>query len=1079
MSAWRGHALLFLWATRLLAAAGTLAALAVAPSSAAAADAPQWRIVSTTNPTNFVPGHTSEPQLVVVATNVGGAATDGSLVTLGDSLPSQYSATAITGYSAYRSGNGFNGKGFGESLMGCSTPPSLVCSYSRPVDPGDALIMTIRLGPVTSPIAEAANSASVSGGGAAEASVTEPLLTNETPAKFGPTPGSLLAATSTSQAGAHPNVTTAFTLNTSQANEAAGYPKDVRFDLPPGLIGSTVGMPRCPISRVIEQLRNPNGCPADAMVGTAIVTLSEGAESGFNQTLVVPIYNIAPGSGEPAAFAFNAYFFPARLDTSVSADGDYAVRVTAGGLAESAQTLSAQVTFWGVPADHSGPGADKSLYNLLGGGSFGGPNPSQQRVAFLTNPQQCSEPLSASMSTDSWSNPGAFISSEPASMGKLTGCAHLSLHSSFTMLPDTLEAGAPAGYSLDLNVPQNTDPDGLATPNVKGVRLTLPAGTVVSPSVAGGLSACPDTLFGLHSGVPGNCPREAQIGTVEVKTPPLRLPLQGELYVAEPRCAPCTPEDAHAGRMVRLFLQVLGEGESPILVKLEGSGSIDQRTGQIKTTFENNPQLPFDRLKLKLNGGPRAPLANPRTCGAVATSLDLTPWSSPFTSDSTPTHAFEINQGCFGAQFNPSFVAGTTNIQAGAYSPFTLSFGRTDRDEFLGGLETRVPPGLLGKLSAVTLCKEPQAAQGTCGPDSLIGHVQVLTGPGSNPLLVTGGQVFLTDPYKGAPFGLSILVPAVAGPYTLAGTTGKGTVVVRASVNVDATDAHLTVRSDPLPTTLDGVPLQLKVVGATIDRTEFTFNPTNCTKLAVTGTLSSSEHASAAVSSPFQVANCATLPFTPKFTVLTQARTSKTNGASLHVKVASGPGQANIAKVKVDLPRQLPSRLTTLQKACPDAKFNANPASCPAGSLVGTAVAHTPILKNPLTGPAYLVSHAAAAFPDLEIVLQGEGITLVLDGNTDIKKGITSSTFATVPDAPISTFDLVLPGGPHSALGSNLPVRAKWSLCGQGLAMPTAITGQNGAVIKQTTKIDVSGCPKHKARKAKFTKHPKSRRKHR
>jgi hypothetical protein len=109
-------------------------------------------------------------------------------------------------------------------------------------------------------------------------------------------------------------------------------------------------------------------------------------------------------------------------------------------------------------------------------------------------------------------------------------------------------------------------------------------------------------------------------------------------------------------------------------------------------------------------------------------------------------------------------------------------------------------------------------------------------------------------------------------------------------------------------------------------------------------------------------------------------------------------------------------------------------------------------------------------------VLQGEGIRLDLIGNTDIKKGITISTFNAVPDAPVSTFDLVLPEGPHSVLGANLPAKTKGSLCRQILTMPTLITGQNGAVIKQTIRIAVSGCPKHKARKAAWPKRAKRKR---
>jgi hypothetical protein len=316
------------------------------------------------------------------------------------------------------------------------------------------------------------------------------------------------------------------------------------------------------------------------------------------------------------------------------------------------------------------------------------------------------------------------------------------------------------------------------------------------------------------------------------------------------------------------------------------------------------------------------------------------------------------------------------------------------------------------------------------------------------------------------------VVPAKAGPYTLTGTNGTGSVVVRSTINIDPTTSALTVTSDPLPTILDGIPLQLKIVNVTIDRPGFTFNPTSCDKLQITGTLSSSEGMSEAVSSPFQVTNCEALKFKPKFTVSTSGKTSRANGASLDAKVIYPAGsqgtQANIAKVKVDLPKQLPSRLTTLQKACPAATFASNPASCPAGSVIGIVKAITPILPVMLTGPVYFVSHGGEKFPDLVIVLQGDGVRVDLTAATFISKaGITSSTFKTIPDVPVNSFELYLPEGKSSALAAN------GNLCTSKLTMPTAFIAQNGAEIHQSTKIAVSGCPKakraktaHKASKA-------------
>jgi hypothetical protein len=656
----------------------------------------------------------------------------------------------------------------------------------------------------------------------------------------------------------------------------------------------------------------------------------------------------------------------------------------------------------------------------------------------------------------------------------MTGCGTLAFSGSMSMLPDTLEAGAPAGYDFELHVPHANDPDGFSQPNVKKVVTALPMGTVVSPSAAVGLKACSDEqFFGAVSerslqqpAKPGDCPRDSQVGTVEIRTPALALPLTGDVFLATPDCEPCSPVDAQDGKMVRLFVQVVGEGESGIVVKLEGHTSLNQQTGQLTATFDNNPQLPFSDFKLVLAGGSRATLANSRVCGPESTSLDMEPWSNPFTTDVSAISTFEVNQGCIAPQFNPSFVAGTTNIQAGAYTPFTLSFGREDKDEFLNGLQLQMPQGLLGSLTGIPLCKEPQASQGTCSEGSLIGHTQVLTGPGQTPFLVTGGKVFLTEGYKGAPFGLSVVVPAKAGPFTLSGTTGTGSVVVRAAINIDPHTAALTVTADPLPTALDGIPLQLKVVNVTVDRPGFTFNPTSCARKTIAGTLSSKESGGAHVSSSFQVTNCAGLGFKPVFKVSTSGKTSRTNGASLDAKVLypSGAKYANIAKVKVDLPKQLPSRLTTLQKACPAATFNANPANCPKASVVGIARANTPVLPVQLTGPAYFVSHGGEAFPNLIIVLQGYGVRVDLIGDTFINKaGITSSTFNQVPDVPISSFELYLPQGRDSALAAN------GNLCKSALKMPTSFTAQNGASVHQSTSIAVTGCNAHasKARKAR------------
>jgi hypothetical protein len=1009
-------------------------------------------------------------KLVVTATNVGDVATDGSAIALEDILPNGISATSVEAVELFRKGT-----------LSCSAPPGVSCSYAGVVDPGDSIVAVISLAvggglPSTVP-----NVATVNGGGAAEATTSTTMTVSRAPDVFGVSPDSVVAALSSSQAAGHPNITTSFALDTKEGDEPVGTAKDVRFDLPVGFVGNTVGLPRCAMHTVMLQGKGEILCPAGSMVGVAVVNLREDPAG-----TITPVFNIAPAPGEPAAFGFDAAAVPVRLDTTVLSNGDDGVRVVASDLNEAEPAIGSTITIWGVPADHDGPGPDEA--NFFGGDTFGSPS-AAARVPLLTAPSQCTESLNASMQLDSWAQPGSFVGSESVGLGTMTGCDELRISSSFSMVPDTLEAGAPAGYHFDLEVPQVTDPDGLGTPNVKNVSLTLPLGTVVNPSAAWGLAACSSSQFygpnhpSQEPAPIAGCPRESQVGTVWIKTPALEEALEGQVYLAEPECHPCTPADAEDGKMIRLFVQAVSEGSGGIVVKLEGHGHIDQATGQITTVFEDNPQLPFSEFKLTLAGGPRAVLANPRTCGPATSSMDLTPWSTPATPDLTPTYTFDVDQNCFGPQFSPSFKAGMPNIQAGAHGEFTLAFGREDDSEFLDGVSVRMPEGLLGSLTGIPLCKEAEAIAGSCPVESQIGTVEALTGPGANPFLVSGGHVYLTEGYAGSQFGLSIVVPAVAGPYTLGGVNGtgqqadSGTVVVRSQIFVDKRTAQLTVTSGQLPSMLDGIPLQLKAVNVRIDKPGFMFNPTSCEKMAITGTLSAVEGMSAQVASPFQVTNCAALAFKPGFTAATKAKHSRKDGAKLQVEATSGEGQANIAKVHVELPKQLPSRLSTLQQACTEAQFEANPAGCPAASVVGTVTVDTPVLPVPLTGPAYFVSHGGAKFPELILVLQGYGVTVELNGETFISKaGITSSTFKTVPDVPFSRFVLTLPEGPHSALAAN------GNLCGETLDMPTTITGQNGATFTQQTKIKVKGCAssrkkaKHRKRKAKNPKGKKAKR---
>lgn len=852
------------------------------------------------------------------------------------------------------------------------------------------------------------------------------------------------------QAGSHPYaLTTSFTLNENPIPEALeNSPKDINVELPPGFFGDPQATLRCTYAE-FDALK----CPPSSQVGvetTSIITRYNATLNGGENSNVIAnsVYNIEPSPGVAAEFA---YFVlgraaPIFLDVSVRTGGDYGLTVKVPNIDAVYPIEAATVTLWGVPCAVNGSGCLPQL-------------------PLLTNPTSCGIRRIATFSTDSWEDPGKFYSlSSP--MPEISGCEKLDFSPGITVTPDGTAGSTPTGLGVDLHVPQDStqNPSGLAESTVKNTTVALPAGIQVSPSAADGLLACSEEQIGLHNALAPSCPDASKVGNVEIDTPLLDEPLTGSVFLASQNTNPF-------GSLVALY--VVAESQKyGVLIKVAGQVSLDPVSGQLVTTFKETPELPFSDFKLQFFGTDRAPLTTPGACGTYTTETSIEPWTE--TGPVAPSSKFQITSGPGGspcaspAPFAPSFQAGSTNLQAGAFTPFTLTMSRPDGNQTLSRIEMQMPPGLLGTLSNVKLCGEPQASQGTCGEDSLIGHTIVSAGLGNDPYTVTGGKIYITTGYKGGAYGLSIVNPAVAGPFNL------GTVVVRAAINVDPHTAALHIVSDPLPTMLDGIPLQLQHVNVTIDRNLFTFNPTDCEKTQIVGTLSSTEGATAKVATPFQVTNCAKLTFKPKFAVSTSGKTSRANGASLHVKLSYevGPYDANIAKVKVDLPKQLPSRLTTLQKACPAATFEANPAACPEASIVGHARATTPVLPVRLEGPAYFVSHGGEEFPQLIIVLQGYGTTVDLVGSTFInpKTNITSSTFKQVPDVPVGTFELTLPQGKDSALAAN------GNLCAAKLKMPTSFIGQNGAEIHQTTPMAVSGCAKHKTKKT--SAHSKAKGKH-
>lgn len=1092
----------------LLVVVVCVGALAAAPAAQAAPTA-YLQLATSQAPTNLAVG--SRGKLLATATNLGDAPLSGEVLVT-DHLPAGLTALAVSGALANKT----------SEALACvlKSTHEVTCAYKgAPLSPltGLKVAVTVQVdGQVQSPQHVEAVS------GAINASTDAAIRLSSEPAPYGIEKYTFKpereGGAVDQQAGSHPfQLTTTIGVNQTSKEEPVALTKNLQFSLPAGLIGNPQATPKCTQTQFNTIVAGPsNLCPAASAIGEAEVTIEE--PNTFNtgpEARTVPIFNLEPAPGEPARFGLLPLKDPVILETSIKTGSDYGVVVTAKSTTQVAGLVSSIVSFWGTPGDpvHN---PDRGWHCVAHGELFGGEYgtcEAQQAAErkteaeakekgeysepppFLQLPTSCGKALSSPAQAQSWV-PGAVYQPpvESEFSTTLEGCSFLQANPLLSVEPDTHAASTPTGMTVSVDAPQkeSAGPGGekLVESALMSTTVVLPQGLQLNPAAAGGLLACSALQVGFlgaeertqldnreFSPAPDGCPDAAKVGTVEIVSPdlgkevprsaehPLGMepdPLKGFVYLAS--------QDTNPFQAPLVIYLIARDPVSGVLVKLAGTVTPDPATGQLTSTFENTPQVPFEHLKLHFFAGGRASQATPDQCGSYTTTSTFTPWSG--NAAATPSSSFAISSGPGGGPcpsnplpFAPGLAAGSDSVQAGAFTNFSLTVGHSDGHQALTGLSVHLPPGMAAMLSSLTPCPIAQADAGQCGPASLVGHSITFSGLGDQPFPLAG-TAYLTGPIAGAPFGISVLTPAVAGPFNL------GTVIANSTITVDPSTAAVTVTAvesrvvdpfgvttippTPLPTIIKGVPVQIKAVHVAVDRSNFQFNPTNCNPLRIEGVFGGAGGGSSTAAVPFQVANCSALPFAPVLTSTTNSTFSRSNGVTLVVKVTSTPGQANIAKTKLVLPLQLPSRLTTIQKACLDAVFKANPAACGEGSNIGYAIVHTPVLKNPLVGPAYLVSHGGAAFPDVEFVLQGEGIKLVLDGLTNIHNGITTSTFNAVPDAPVSSFEAILPAGPHSALGAYLPNAT--NLCGSNLIVPTTITGQNGDVIQQNTKITVNGC---------------------
>ena len=863
------------------------------------------------------------------------------------------------------------------------------------------------------------------------------------------------------QAGGHPDFTAFFKVATQPNGLPVESPRDIEFDLPKGMVGNPSGIPTCSPQDLGNINEGGANCPMASQVGTAEITAW--ASPVAQAKVVVGIFNIAHGPDVPARLGFK-YSAVVGLITARVRPGDYGISSGSFSISQGESVESVRVTIWGVPGDpsHDSMRQDHSPA-LHVGEAFNTPQPAEHWKSlqteprpFLTAPTSCSEtPVSFTVRGDSWEHPGLFdektmSADEDGVPFAFEGCNKLGFDPSLVARSTSREANAPSGLNVDIHVPQPQDPDGFATAHVRKVKLTLPEGMSVSPSSANGIGACTLAQIGIGTNDPPSCPESSKLGTVKIDTPLLEDPLEGDVILAK-------QNDNPFNSLLALYIAAKGPG---FYLKLPGRIDLDPNTGQLTSTFDNNPQVPFEDLHLKLSGGPRAALVTPPSCGTYDAQVEFLSWASD--KPVTESIPMSFDQGCNTGGFSPDLRAGTTSSQGGAFAPFNLQVVRADGETNLARIQATLPKGLLAKLAGVPLCGDAQAATGDCPAASQVGSVTVGAGPGPLPVYVPEAgkaptAAYLAGPYKGAPYSMVVKVPAQAGPFDL------GTVTVRNALQVDPTTAQVTAASDPLPQILQGIPIGYRDVRVEVNRLNFTINPTSCKPQQVTSVMTSATGQTATPSSPFQASGCGELGFGPSLAISLKGKMKRTGNPALTATLKAPNGDANLAKTTVILPQSEFIDNEHINNPCTRVQFNED--KCPASSILGTATATSPLVDQPLTGPVYFRSNGGEReLPDLVADLNGPIHVTVVGFIDSVKTGKETSRvrtrFADIPDAPVSRFVLKMKGGEKGLLANSR------NLCTFTPRAKVQMTGQNGKTANTNLKLGTS-CGKAKPKRKK------------
>jgi hypothetical protein len=911
-------------------------------------------------------------------------------------------------------------------------------------------------------------------------------------ADFGLVPGSVSVSarnkdgTVTSQAGSHPyTYEVKFKFKTEKKGNdevtEGGEPRDIIVDLPQGFVGNPQAVPQCP--RRLFDGTFPQ-CPPNTQIGILRAVVQAGEARG-------PVYNLVPPPGMGGRLGFSVAGNNALQDASVRSEAGYGIEV--GTFSLPTEVRSVTETIWGVPADSGHDNERGQDAAVSGVGSVSSDAPLQP---YLTMPAQCQAPPQITLKVDSKLAPGVYDEQSAQALdgaghpAALAGCDGVPFQPKVSAQPSSKLTTSPSGLDFELKLPNQgwLSPGSIAETEPKKTVFTLPKGMTVNPSLVEGIGACTQAQYAaekIDSAVGAGCPESAKLGSVVAHSPLIDEPVEGSVYLA-------APYDNPFGTLTALYL-VVRAPERAIIIKQAGRVDLDPSTGQIKTTFDNLPPLPYSSFKLHFREGARAPLATPSACGEYQSTATFTPFSAKDDSETVSTTAsFQIERGSDGGAcpggglppFRPGLIAGAINNAAGRFSPFNVRLFRSDSEQEINRFSIKLPPGIVGKLAGIPFCSDAAIAAAkartgihggqeeiehpSCPTASQIGRTLAGAGVGQA-LAYAPGRIYLAGPYHGSAISLVAITSAKVGPFDL------GTVVIRQAFKVDPETGEVFIDatgSDPIPHIIQGVPTHLRDIRAYTDRPQFVLNPTSCKRTSTASTLlgsgidfaSEADDRPVTVSTPFQAADCAALPFKPRLALKLKGGTHRGDFPALTAKLKmNGFGEAGIRRSQVTLPPSEFIANAHFNTICTRVIFKqgAHPGEmCPAGSIYGKAVVNTPILSEPLTGPVFLRS-SEHELPDVVAALHNGEIDVTLVGRVDSVKGKLRTTFEATPDAPVGSVVLSLRGGKKGLFENST------NLCQGTHKALASFTGHNGKLREFSPKLQ----PKCGGRGRKAHKH--------